>query len=375
MFAPVFALIAGLLFLHFLITEERTVNCSGKTQTVRTLHGEWMMWPSFIGNIRKNKTCHGESNARRIKIAVQWLFVMAVFSFGSFLQLLPKLNVWQLNCGCVLWNLPLPINWKVSNKDVMEFSDKLVTAVFYLTILPLQMCLCNKLSHKLFPHSEKAKAVEHVVLAAPELPDFYKSITQINEKQVVVDYTGNPVDAQAFVAYKRKLSEGLGCQAEVQLGQKIGTVLVIFGSQYRVDLSQWRNNPDNDGITKAQVEKPKYLYAFLNGETLQNGERVIKQGICTDIEATLASYKRGIRNPKTHFVLQAGNGLTEASLFEWFAGQKLPRKKGDDRGEFFRENDEWYDRLDKLLLRYGENLKPELKKYLSPEVLERNADA
>lgn len=385
MISAVLIFIVVLLFLNVMIREDRTVNISGKISTNTVLHGKWLVWPCFISNIRKNKVCHGESNARRAKIVLFSVLSLTIFSFGSWLNCYPSLNVWDLNKHVVALKVPLPVVWKQSNTDVMLLSDWLATALYYFTITPLQLCLLNRISllHKvirkadkgrkeiaisLFPHSERAKAVEEVVLADEVLPNFYKAITQINQNQVVVDYSGNSIDAQIFITRKRQLSEGLHYMVDVQLGSTPGIVVVTYKTPYRIDPSEWWDKPDSSGIIKSP-EKREYVYGIFTG-ALVSGKREIKLGRATDLDRRFSEHKTSMRSPKWLFALPVTRELNENVLKEMFADYKLSRRPGDDSGEFYAEKDDgFYEVLDAAIVK--SKILPELKKYQSSEVLER----
>ena len=99
---------------------------------------------------------------------------------------------------------------------------------------------------------------------------------------------------------------------------------------------------------------------------LINNERVIKQGICTDVDSTLTGYGRSITSPRYLFVLRACGGLDEEVMKTHF--KKFHLKLNHRIGEFYRECDEWYECCDLFLQRWSTNLTPELRKYLSFEI-------
>lgn len=313
-------------------------NISGKLVSRQETDFKRVWLPVFIQDIRKNLVCHGESNVRRIKIFSFYLLVLALVATVGY------------------FGVYLPSFWI----SLTEETGTRSTVSFILTAYPVGMSLLNKISAVLFPFAEKAKLVRKVVLASKELPDT-ATFLQTGQNTVIVDYRGNTIDCNEFVKYHRQLSEGCGCKITVK-PLEFGKIQLTFGSTERIDFREWS---DGNGNGLVKTEKQRYVYALLTGQEVNN-ERILKLGVCTDIEATLTTYGRGIIGPRFFFVLREGNGLNEAAMAAHF--KKFHVKLPDRKGEFYRECDEWYDACDLFLQRWNGNLTPELRKYLSFEI-------
>lgn len=313
-------------------------NISGKLVSRQETEFKRVWLPVFVKDIQKNLICHGDSNVRRIKV---FLFSLSVLALVAALS-------W--------FGVRLPSFWI----SLTEETDTRSTVSFILTAYPVGISLLNKLSLLFFPFAEKARLVRQVVLASKELPDT-ATFLQTGQDTVIVDYRGNTIDCNEFVKYHRQLSEGCGCKITVK-PLEFGRVLLTFGSKERIDLREWS---DGTGAQLVRSEKQRYVYALLTGQEVKN-ERILKLGVCTDIEATLTTYGRGIISPRFFFVLREGNGLNEAAMATHF--KKFHIKLPDRRGEFYRECYEWYEACDLFLQRWQDNLTPELRRYLSFEI-------
>ena len=313
-------------------------NISGKPVSRQETEFKRVWLPVFVKDIRKNLICHGESNVRRIKVVSFYLLVLALVATVGY------------------FGVRLPSFWI----SLMEETGTRSTVSFIATAYPISMSLLNKISTVLFPFAEKAKLVRRVVLASKELPD-NATFLQTGQNTVIVDYRGNTIDCNEFVKYHRQLSEGCGCKITVK-PLEFGKVLLTFGSSERIDLREWN---EGSGAQLVKAEKQRFVYALLTGQEIKN-ERILKLGVCTNIEATLTTYGRGIIGARFFFVLREGNGLNEAAMAAHF--KKFHVKLPDRKGEFYRECDEWYECCDLFLQRWGSNLTPELRKYLSFEI-------
>lgn len=313
-------------------------NISGKLVSRQETDFKRVWVPVFIQDIRKNLVCHGESNVRRIKVFSFYLLVLALVAVVGY------------------FGVYLPSFWI----SLTEETGTRSTVSFIATAYPIGMSLLNKISVRLFPFAEKAKLVRRVVLSSKELPD-NATFLQTGINTVVVDYRGNTIDCNEFVKYHRQLSEGCGCKITVK-PLEFGKIQLTFGSSERIDLREWS---DGSGAQLVKSEKQRYVYAMMTRELINN-ERVIKQGICTDVDSTLTGYGRSITSPRYLFVLRASGGLDEEVMKTHF--KKFHLKLNHRIGEFYRECDEWYESCDLFLQRWSTNLTPELRKYLSFEI-------
>lgn len=316
-------------------------NISGKLVSRQETEFKRVWLPVFVKDIGRNLICHGESNDRRIKIFFFSLLVLALVATVGY------------------FGVHLPSGWV----GITEETGTRSTVSFIATAYPIGMSLLNKISTVLFPFAEKAKLVRKVVLASKELPD-NATFLQTGQNTVVVDYRGNTIDCNEFVKYHRQLSEGCGCKITVK-PLEFGKVLLTFGSKERIDLREWN---EGSGAQLVKTEKQRYVYALLTGQEIKN-ERILKLGVCTDIEATLRTYGRGIIGARFFFVIREGNGLNEAAMAAHF--KKFHVKLPDRKGEFYLECDEWYKCCDIFLQKWINNLTPELRKYLSFEIESR----
>lgn len=316
-------------------------NISGKLVSRQETDFKRVWLPVFIQDIRKNLVCHGESNVRRIKVFSFYLTVLALVATVGY------------------FGICLPSFWI----SLTEETGTRSTVSFIATAYPVAMSLLNKVSAFLFPFAEKAKLVRRVVLASKELPD-NATFLQTGQNTVIVDYRGNTIDCNEFVKYHRQLSEGCGCKITVK-PLEFGKIQLTFGSSERIDLREWS---DGNGNGLVKTEKQRYVYALLTGQEVNN-ERILKLGVCTDIDATLTTYGRGIIGARFFFVLREGNGLSEATMAAHF--KKFHVKLPDRKGEFYRECDEWYETCDLFLQRWRNNLTDDLRKYISYEIANR----
>ena len=190
-------------------------NISGKLVSKQETDFKRIWLPVFIQDIRKNLVCHGDSNARRIKIFSFYLLVLALVATVGY------------------FGVHLPSFWI----SLTEETGTRSTVSFILTAYPVGMSLLNKISEVLFPFAEKAKLVRKVVLASKELPDA-ATFLQTGQDTVIVDYRGNTIDCNEFVKYHRQLSEGCGCKITVK-PLEFGKIRLTFGSSERIDLREW----------------------------------------------------------------------------------------------------------------------------------------
>lgn len=338
-YIPVLAIfsVVNLVCMRLFIRTQ-TDNISGKLVSRQETEFKRVWLPVFVRDMQKNLICHGVSNVRRIKVVSFYLIVLALVATVGY------------------FGVRLPSFWV----SLMEETGTRSTVSFIATAYPISMSVLNKLSAVLFPFAEKAKLVRRVVLASKELPD-NATFLQTGQNTVIVDYRGNTIDCNEFVKYHRQLSEGCGCKITVK-PLEFGKVLLTFGSAERIDSREWSENHGN-GLVK--TEKQRYVYALLTGQEIKN-ERILKLGVCTDIEATLTTYGRGIIGARFFFVLREGNGLNEAAMAAHF--KKFHVKLPDRKGEFYRECDKFYETCDLFLQRWSGNLTPELRKYLSFEI-------
>lgn len=332
-------------------------------QLVPILDGQYYTTAKFFYDFLKHRVCHKQINGKGIfaLILVSWLFL----NIGNLVLAFPKYNLFKFNKEIAL-RAPFG-NKYLSAISIPYNSNWFITAGFYGWYAPLLLTNLNKLSDKLFPHSEKARLVRNAVMAEKDLPDNYRAITQINENQVRIDYTGNPTDITAFVIHKRVLSEGCEHELDIQPDRKYGKAIITFKSPYRYNPGDWRK--EKNGLVKGK--KLSFIYITPNGEKLPDGRRVLKAGETTDLDRTLVTYGRGIRNPYYIVAIPQVNGLNQSSLFKTLDDYRLPRRPDKEGGEFFVEDDGLYDRLDKII----DNLPPEVigsgKCRFSPEILER----
>lgn len=324
-----------------LFIRTQTDNISGKLVSRQETEFKRVWLPIFVRDIQKNLICHGDSNARRIKAFSFYLLVLALVATVGY------------------FGVHLPSAWISITDDAGTRSTVSFTVTAYL----IGNSILNGISKLLFPSAEKAKLIRNIILKSKELPDQCNCI-QIAPDQVIVDYRNNTIEYNEFAKHQRQLSEACGCRISLK-PLEFGRFLLTFGETSRINLN-WRRD-DGTGIIK--TEKQRYLYALLTGQEIKS-ERILKQGICTDVEATLTTYGRGLTSPRFFFVLEASNGLTEAIMKDHFEKYlvELPNRKG----EFYRECDGWYECADQFLRRWRKNLTPELEKYLSYEIQERN---
>lgn len=298
--------------------------------------------PVFIQDIRKNLVCHGESNVRRIKIFSFYLLVLALVAVVGY------------------FGVYLPSFWI----SLTEETGTRSTVSFIATAYPIGMSLLNKISAVLFPFAEKAKLLRSIILEADSLANKVKCL-QLNPNTVLVDYTNNFADSNEIAIGLRKLITATGYNLSVRNHKFNGQLIVTFGSKERIDFREWN---EGSGAQLVKSEKQRYVYALLTGQEIKN-ERILKLGVCTDIDATLTTYGRGIIGARFFFVLREGNGLSEATMAAHF--KKFHVKLPDRKGEFYRECDEWYETCDLFLQKWRNNLTDDLRKYISYEIANR----
>ncbi len=323
------------------------------------LDGRYYTTAKFIGDIRKHHVCHRSWNGRGIfaLLLVIWLFL----NIGNLVLLFPNYNFFKFNKELTLRS---PFGSKYLSAISIPYSSNIaVTIGFYAWYAPLLLTNLNKLSDKLFPHSEKAKLVRDVILDDKDLPDNYKGIWQINNKQVLVDYSGHSLNGQIFLAKRDKIAGGVKCNDLGIDASEAGYVLITFGK-----MPEWKQDgrrlvlERENGKHKAE-ERPLYVYAVRTYRILPNGNNEIKIGKTVDPKKTLSTYGRINSNPKFILLVRATETFNENTIHN--ALEDFYVSPADGRlGEFYEECEKSLLILRNMLLSVPENI---LEESILPE--------